>query len=347
MTFSISTAIPTPCAASREQAIERQSQLTKPLHSLGTLEEVAADFAAWQGQAIPKLDKIALRVFAADHGITAQNISAFPQEVTTQMIRNFCSGGAAVSVLSSQQGFDFEVWNLGTVQPVETLPVLKTIQIAPGTQDFSQQAAMSGEHLEAALAAGAAAVPENTQLFIGGEMGIGNTTSAAALIAAYYGFSAEEVTGRGTGLDDPGLAHKTSIVAMSLELHMADKPNPLELLKRLGGFEIAALVGAYLGAAQRGIPSLIDGFITSVAAAYAIALNPAARDWMIFAHCSAELAHKKLLDLLQAKPLLELEMRLGEASGAAVAVPVIKSALALHADMATFADAQVSENTTT
>lgn len=339
-------------AQARHQARARQLQLTKPPGSLGYLEELAVQFAGWQSKEIPVLDGITVRVFAGDHGVCGQGVSAFPQLVTQQMIHNFCSGGAAVSVLSARQAnqykkWDFQVWNMGTIEPMPVIDGLVNKQICAGTRDFSQESSMTEAELQACMQAGAESVcqtrEEPIQLFIGGEMGIGNTTSAAALFAALYGLTAEDVVGRGTGVDDDGLTRKKEAIKQALIMHTNDTPLPIELLQRLGGLEIAALTGAYIRAAQLGIPSLVDGFIATAAAAYAIALNPEVKDWLLFGHCSAEQAHRSLLDHLGVKPILQLDMRLGEGSGAVVAVPVIQLALALHANMATFADAGVSE----
>lgn len=327
----------------RNLAAARQKQLTKPPGSLGRLEQLAIDFAGWQGNEIPVLKRIVVRVYAADHGVSAQGVSAFPAEVTAQMIHNFCAGGAAISVLAKQHNCDFEVWNIGTLEPTEDLPKLHNVQIRNGSKDFSQQPAMSSDELEAAMSAGAESVPTDTELFIGGEMGIGNTTSASALMAALLDLKAEQVVGMGTGLDDAGLRRKREIVTASLVRHAKGNPSTFERLRRLGGLEIAALVGAYLQCAQQGTPILVDGFICTVAAAYAVALSATSRDWMLFAHYSNEHAHKRLLDNLDASPLLNLDMRLGEGSGAAVAIPLIRSALMLHAGMATFSDARVSD----
>lgn len=331
------------CLRSQEQAQARQSQLTKPQGSLGELEKIAVQFAGWQGNPCPILENVVLRVFAGDHGVCAKGVSLFPQIVTQQMIHNFCSGGAAISVLAKQQAFDFQVWNMGTVNPVPPLKSLFNQQIAEGTADFSEQAAMTASELQQCLQTGADAVPKTAALFIGGEMGIGNTTSASALMAALYGLDAEVVTGRGTGLDDRGVKQKAEIINQALILHESQSLSTLEKLRCLGGLEIAALVGAYISAAQKGIPVLVDGFITTVAAAYAVALNPGVRVWLIFGHCSAEYAHQDLLNRLNAQTLLQLDMRLGEASGAAAAVPLIKLSLSLHSDMATFADAGVTD----
>lgn len=337
-----------PDEAARAAASARQNQLTKPPGSLGRLETLAGDFAAWQGRAIPRLERIGLAVFAADHGVAAQGVSAFPQAVTAQMLANFAAGGAAVSVLARRAGAAMTVVNLGTVTPTPDLAGVVNRPLGPGTADFTQAPAMAEAALVAALAAGAAQVDPNLSLFIGGEMGIANTTSAAAVFAALAGLNGEATVGRGTGVDAAGLAAKQRAVDAGLARH-ADRlaggdasTAALAALCCLGGFEIAALSGAYLAGAQRGVPVLVDGFISSVAALAAVRLNAGVADWLLFAHRSAESGHARLLAELDARPLLDLGMRLGEGSGAMVAVDIIRSALATHAEMATFADAGVA-----
>lgn len=334
----------------RMAAIERQNQLTKPPGSLGQLESLATHFAAWQGVEKPQLERIGLAVFAADHGVTAQGVSAFPQEVTAQMVANFAAGGAAVAVLARQVGADMAVVNLGTVSPTRDIPGVINHQLAPGTADFTCERAMTRETLVAALAVGADQVPRTLSLFVGGEMGIGNTTSAAAVFAAMADLDGEQTVGRGTGVDDAGLAAKRHAVDAGLARHraawagLASAPAMLTILECLGGLEIAALTGAMVAAAQRGVPILVDGFISSVAALAAVRLNPGVADWLVFGHRSAEAGHARVLDALNARPLLDLDMRLGEGSGAMVAVNMIVSALVVHGGMATFADAGVSDN---
>lgn len=333
------------CTESLEAARAHQMQLTKPSGSLGDLEVLAEKFAAWQGNAHPRLENIVVRVFAGDHGICAQNVSAFPQEVTVQMISNFLHGGAAISVLSKNLDADFRVVNVGTVNPVEDAPLLDNLQLAAGTADASRQPAMTQELLAAALQAGRDTVKGEPELFIGGEMGIGNTTSASALFAALLELPPEAVTGRGTGLDEEGVTHKRAVIATALALHATHKSDPVQLLRCLGGLEIAALTGAYLACAQSGIPVLVDGFICSAAALVAMRISPDVAEWLLFSHQSAEMAHQSMLEHMQIKPLLHLGMRLGEGSGAAVAVPIIQNALLLHRSMSTFADAGVSSKT--
>ncbi|GAB3278377.1 nicotinate-nucleotide--dimethylbenzimidazole phosphoribosyltransferase [Parahaliea aestuarii] len=321
--------------------------MTKPPGSLGRLEQVAVDFAGWQSTAQPVLERIAVRVFAADHGISRQGVSAFPAEVTAQMIANFCRGGAAISVLSRDMGADFAVVNLGTFEPVSDAPGLHNLQLAPGSGDFSSGPALNEALLEACLEAGRSQVDAlDCELFIAGDMGIGNTTSAAALCAAQLAWDAQAVTGRGTGIDTATLQHKRQLIDTALARHRARPDNPLRNLRCLGGLEIAAICGAYLRCAQRGIPILVDGFIATAAALVAAAINPGLRPWLLAAHCSDENAHARVLAAMHLRPLLDLGMRLGEGSGAAVAVPLLRSALALHRDMATFVQAEVNAGAT-
>ncbi len=327
-----------------EAASKRQGVLTKPEGSLGRLETIAIQFAGWQGRAIPQLRKTGLRVFAADHGITAKGVSAFPADVTLQMIENFLRGGAAISVLAGSLEADFAVVNMGTFKPVPDRPGLKQYQLMPGTRDFSEQAAMGKDIAAQALQAGADEVDSvDCDVFIAGEMGIGNTSSAAAVIAALSGKSAADVVGRGTGVDDATLAHKQALVQQALDLHQLGPDKPLQILAAVGGLEIAAMCGAFLRCGQRGIPILLDGFIATAAAMAAAAFNPGITGWMIAGHQSAESAHTLALEALGLEPLLQLNMRLGEGSGAAVAASLLQSALALHAGMATFEEAGVAD----
>jgi len=232
--------------------------------------------------------------------------------------------------------------NMGTVEPTPELPGVMNVQIAPGTEDFTQTAAMTELQLAACLQAGASSVPADAQLFIAGEMGIGNTTSASAIYAALFNIDPAQVVGRGTGVDEQGLVRKREVVRLGLEQHEESLSDPVELLRCLGGLEIAAMVGAYIAAAQRATPILVDGFISTAAAAVALAINPSIRPWMMFAHSSAEHAHQRVLQHLGANSLLQLDMRLGEGSGAAVAVSILRTALRLHNRMSTFADVGVS-----
>jgi nicotinate-nucleotide--dimethylbenzimidazole phosphoribosyltransferase len=326
----------------------RQQTLTKPPGSLGRLETLAAQLASCQGVACPKIERVWISVFAADHGVAEEGVSAFPQAVTGEMVRNFAGGGAAISVLARTLGATLDVVHLGTVNdPGEIDGVLRTI-IAPSTANLVHAPAMSREQCEAALRIGgervAQACATGADLFIGGEMGIANTTSASALACALLGEPPRALAGAGTGLDDAGIARKIAVIERALRRH-ADAVAPIEQLCRLGGFEIAALAGACIAAAQARLPVLVDGFIVTAAALAAVRMNPSVRDWLLFAHRSHERGHARLLDALDAEPLLDLGLRLGEGSGAAVAVPLLRMACALHADMATFAQAGVSEKT--
>jgi nicotinate-nucleotide--dimethylbenzimidazole phosphoribosyltransferase len=329
------------------RALARQGQLTKPPGALGRLEALAVRLAAMQGAEKPGLERAVIAIFAADHGIAAENVSAFPQAVTGEMVKNFARGGAAISVLARTLGARLEVVNLGTVNDPGELPGVVRAWIAPMTANFAAAPAMTGEQLAQALEAGRLsalrAVADGAQIYIGGEMGIANTTAAAALGCALLGVSPGALAGPGTGLDRAGVAHKAEVLGRVLALHGAHLDAPLECLRRVGGFEIAALTGAYLCCAQQGVPVLVDGFIATAAALAAVRIAPAATDWLIYAHGSAEPGHAALLGALQAQPLLDFGMRLGEGSGAAVALPVLRMACALHNGMATFAEAAVSE----
>ncbi|BDU15587.1 nicotinate-nucleotide--dimethylbenzimidazole phosphoribosyltransferase [Lysobacter auxotrophicus] len=326
-------------------ALARQGMLTKPPGSLGALEDLAVWCAARQGTDRPGIERVWISVFAADHGVAAEGVSAFPQAVTGEMVRNFATGGAAIAVLARQLGARLDVVNLGTVNDPGEVPGVHRATIAPATANFCDAAAMTPVQLRTAMQAGAdraaLALDHDADLFIGGEMGIGNTTSATALACALLDESPDALVGAGTGLDSAGMARKRDVVQRALDRH-ADARDPLERLRRLGGFEIAALTGAYIAAAQSRMPVLVDGFITTVAALAAVRLNASAREWLCFAHRSNERGHARVLDALQAQPLLDLRMRLGEASGAAVAVPLLRLACALHREMATFEQAGVT-----
>lgn len=338
--------IAAPSATAIEAARLRQSQLTKPPGSLGVLEQLAERMAGFQNSAAPRVDSVAITVFAADHGVVAEGVSAFPQVVTAEMVRNFARGGAAISVLAKELGATFSVVNMGTVEPLEPLgPISRVVdyQLAPGTANFCHSPAMTATQCDQALAAGRDNVVTQSQLFVGGEMGIGNTTAAAALTAKLLDLAPDDTIGRGTGIDDDGLARKRDAIERALALHR-DATEPMEILRCLGGLEIAALAGAYIGAAQNGIPSLVDGYICSAAALVACRLNPNLLPWLLFAHRSVEPGHRHILHALSAEPLLNLNMRLGEGSGAAVAVPLLRMACALHNRMATFTEASVSSS---
>ncbi|SFW75251.1 nicotinate-nucleotide--dimethylbenzimidazole phosphoribosyltransferase [Luteibacter sp. UNCMF366Tsu5.1] len=335
-----------PDRAAIAAATARQGTLTKPPGSLGALEALAVRLAGLQRSERPRADRVWIAVFAGDHGVAAEGVSAFPQAVTGEMLRNFAGGGAAIAVLARELGATLEVVNLGTVNDPGEIDGVTRQVIAPSTANLSIEPAMTDAQLDAALDAGLAsvrhAVAAGAEIYIGGDMGIGNTTVASALACALLDERPERLAGAGTGLDADGIARKAAVIAQALQVH-ALATSPRERLRRLGGFEIAALSGAYVAAAQHGLPVLVDGFISSVAALAATALHPGVRPWLIFAHRSHEQGHARVLAALDAEPLLDLGLRLGEASGAALAVPLLRLACALHGSMATFAEAGVSE----
>jgi nicotinate-nucleotide--dimethylbenzimidazole phosphoribosyltransferase len=314
-------------AAAADAASERQAQLTKPAGSLGRLEEIAIWLAGWQRRHPPKLDRPLCLVFAGNHGVTAQGVSAFPSEVTRQMVANFAVGGAAINQLCRVYGASLRVIELELDRP---------------TADFTAAPAMSEADCLAALEIGATAVEPGRDLLLVGEMGIGNTTSAAALAAALFGGSGADWVGPGTGVDSAGIERKARVVDRALAFHGAALADPLEALRRLGGRELAAIAGAVAAARALDTPVLLDGFVATAAAAVLAKAAPGALDHCLAGHVSAEPGHKRLLAALGKTPLLSLDMRLGEASGAAVALGILQGAVAAHTGMATFAEAGVS-----
>ncbi|MCV2889488.1 nicotinate-nucleotide--dimethylbenzimidazole phosphoribosyltransferase [Ruegeria aquimaris] len=317
---------PGPDSAARAGAEARNGQLTKPPGALGRLEDVAIWYAGWRGDARPRIEAPQVIVFAGNHGVTAQGVSAFPAEVTVQMVMNFEHGGAAINQLARAAGARMDVHALELDRP---------------TQDFTQAPAMTKAELLTALQTGWAAVDPAADLLVVGEMGIGNTTPAAAIAHALYGGTAGDWTGRGTGVDDAGLANKTRVVAEGVARHTSR--DGLEVLRCLGGRELAAMAGAIAAARQLRIPVILDGFICTAAAATLAAVAPDALDHAIAGHQSAEGAHGALLAKLGKEALLSLGLRLGEGSGAALAINIVRSAVACHSGMATFAEAGVSD----
>lgn len=335
-------------AAASHAALERQQTLTKPSGSLGRLEDLVVRLAGLQGTVHPHVDKIRISVFAADHGVAAEGVSLFPQAVTAEMIRNFSRGGAAISVAARALGASLEVIDVGAVTEMEPLPGVIQRRIAAGTENMVLRPAMDGEALAAALAAGKEvverAVDDGAQLFVGGEMGIANTTAATAVACALLGESPEALVGPGTGLDSSGMHYKAAVIRRALQLHAPAQGDAWEALRCLGGFEIGALVGAYIRCAQLGLVVLVDGFICIAAALIALRLQPTIAPWLFYAHASTEPGYARIAKELDVQPLLHLEMHLGEGSGAAVAVPILRMACALHNEMATFSEAGVSES---
>ncbi len=338
--------LPEADAQAADQAGRILDGKTKPRGSLGMLELVARRVAAITGQARPPLPKKAIVVFGADHGVARQGVSAYPQEVTGQMLMNFALGGAAINVLSRQVGAEVVVCDVGTVAPPPPSDGIRSDRFGPGTEDFTAGPAMSREQVEAALEYGIALAHELSDAGIGlvglGEMGIGNTTSASALTAKWLNADVDLVTGRGTGIDEERRQHKASVIRTALELH-ADRTDPVDVLAALGGFEIAGLAGVALGCAERRIPVLLDGFISSVAGLAAARIEPRATYALLASHRSVEPGHRLQLDALGLAPLLDLDLRLGEGTGAALAMPLVEASLRVMHEMASFDDAGVTD----
>lgn len=322
-------AAPAADAAAGAAARDRNAQLTKPPGALGRLEDLAIWYAGWRGDPRPRIARPQVIVFAGNHGVVAQGVSAFPAAVTAQMVANFRAGGAAINQLSAAFGATMSVHDLDLDRP---------------TADFTQGPAMTEAECLAALTAGWEAVDPAADLLVVGEMGIGNTTAAAALALALFGGQAADWTGRGTGVDDAGLARKTAVVAAGLAANPQAAEDPLAALCCLGGREIAAMAGAIAAARVRRIPVILDGMICSAAAAVLDRAVPGALDHAVAGHRSAEGAHGRLLDALGKAPLLDLGLRLGEGSGAALAIGVLQAAVACHSGMATFAEAGVADS---
>lgn len=308
-------------------AAQRQQVLTKPPGSLGRLEELAIWLAHWQGRDVPRLERVTIAVFAANHGVTVRGVSAYPQAVTKQMVANFASGGAAINQIADLAGADL------TVVPIE---------LDRPTRDFTEAAAMEVEEFLVAVDIGYRTVPNVCDLLVVGEMGIGNTTAAAALCTALLGGGADRWTGRGTGVDNSGLARKRAAIEAAIDRHRAILSDPLSAAAALGGRELAGIAGAVLAARRHQIPVLLDGFVATAAVLPWARLDPAILDHCRAGHVSAESGHRGLLSEIGLVPLLDLDMRLGEASGAGVAILLLRAALACHTGMATFAEARVS-----
>ncbi|MCB1469419.1 MAG: nicotinate-nucleotide--dimethylbenzimidazole phosphoribosyltransferase [Rhizobiaceae bacterium] len=312
-----------------ERARARQNVLTKPQGSLGRLEDLAVWLARWQGRAIPSLEAVEVIVFAGSHGIVRRGVSAFPPEVTAQMVANFASGGAAINQLAKAAGASLKVVPLEVERP---------------TADFTEEPAMTEAEFLDAVSAGYASLSPSAQLVCVGEMGIGNTTTAAAVVAALFGGTGADWVGRGTGVDDAGLARKAEVVDAAIALHGEALKDPLEALRRVGGRELAAIFGAVLAARHNATAVLLDGFVSTAAAAPMAKLCKGGLAHAQASHLSAEAGHARLLENLSLEPLLQLQMRLGEASGACLAANILRAAIACHEGMASFADAGVSQN---
>jgi len=338
--------IPEPDLAAAREVQARLDQKTKPPGSLGRLEELACTLAAVRGTPDLDLPRKAIVVMAGDHGVAEEGVSAFPQEVTAQMVLNFARGGAAINVLARHAGAQVVVVDMGVKSTLPAHPEVRSVRIGSGTGNLARGPAMSRDETLRALEAGIAIADELAASDVGlvgiGEMGIANTTPASALAAAFTGASPEEVTGRGTGIDDTGHRRKVEVVRRALAVNRPDPADALGTLARLGGFEIAGLAGVVLGSAARRVPVLVDGFIATAAALAAVRIAPRAGYALIASHRSVEAGHRHLLAALAKKPLLELDLRLGEGTGAAIAMHLVDASVHILREMATFASAGVS-----
>ena len=330
----------------RKKAEERQNKLTKPTGSMGRLEELSIDIAGMIGMIAPELEKRAVFLMAADHGIAREGVSPYPTEVTSQMVINFLNHGAAINVLTKQSRSDVVIVDIGVNFDFPDLPGLLRRKVAKGTANMLHEPALTLKQAEEAIQIGMdvlnQAADDGLQMAATGEMGIGNTTSAAAITAVLCGKKPAEVTGRGTGLDDAGLARKIAIIEQVLERRKPDANDPMDILCKIGGLEIGGMTGVIIAAASRRIPIVMDGLISTSAAALADALVPGVRNYLIAGHRSPEIGHKYLLDKLEKYPLLQLDMRVGEGTGAALAFQLVDAANNILREMATFESAGVS-----
>jgi nicotinate-nucleotide--dimethylbenzimidazole phosphoribosyltransferase len=334
----------------RAQAQARLDRLTKPIGSLGRLEELAARYVMITGEIKPMVPRGAVFTFAADHGVTVEGVSAYPSAVTPQMVLNFLRGGAGVNVLARHVGIEVRVVDIGVAFDFERAPGLIHKKVMPGTRNLLVEPAMSPTQAEQAIQVGIDLANEAVHQGIGligtGEMGIGNTTASSAITAVMAGRSVSEVTGRGTGIDDVSHAHKIDIIQRALNFHRLDSTNAMEVLAKVGGLEIGGLAGLMLGAAAARIPIVLDGFIAGAAALIAVGLQPHCADYLIASHRSVERGHQVILDHLGLKPLFDLDLRLGEGTGACLGMGLVFAAIKILTEMATFDEAGVSERNT-
>jgi nicotinate-nucleotide--dimethylbenzimidazole phosphoribosyltransferase len=324
-----------------------QDTLTKPLGSLGRLEELSIKLAGIKGEPIPRINHKAIVTMAADHGVVAEDVSAYPQAVTPQMVLNFLHGGAGINVLARHVGARVIVVDMGVASDLEPHPALLSRKIAHGTSDMARGPAMSREQAMKSIEVGLEIVEREAKKgldIVGtGDMGIGNTTSSSAITAAITGEKVAKVTGRGTGIDNKQLAHKVEVIERALEANKPNTEDATDVLAKVGGFEIGGLSGVILGAAAQRIPVVIDGFISGAAALIAVGLSSGVKDYLIASHCSVEIGHRAILKYLGLKPILDLELRLGEGTGAALGIFLAEAAAKILAEMATFTEAGVSE----
>jgi nicotinate-nucleotide--dimethylbenzimidazole phosphoribosyltransferase len=343
----IEVVVPPLDAVAIEAARGRQARLTKPPGSLGRLEDAAVWLAGVTGAARPRLDRRAVIVMVGDHGVTAEGVSAYPPAVTAQMVRNFLRGGAAVNVLARRANARLVVVDMGVAADLPPHPALLARKIAPGTGNIARGPAMTRDDAERAVATGIevvqAEIDRGLDVVVTGEMGIGNSTAAAAIVAAVTGLPVERVTGRGAGVTGGGWARKVAAVERALRANEPRSSDALDVLAKLGGYEIGGLAGVMIGAAVRRVPVVLDGFIAGAAALIAVGLVPTARAYLAAGHRSAEPGHRAVLDTLELEPLLDLKMRLGEGTGALLALDLLDAAVQLMDEMATFDEAGVSE----
>jgi nicotinate-nucleotide--dimethylbenzimidazole phosphoribosyltransferase len=333
--------------ASAQKAEARQDNLTKPAKSLGRLEEISIQLAGMKADPLPKVERKAVIVMAADHGVALEGVSAYPPEVTSQMVLNFLHGGAAINVLARQAGASVAIVDIGVASDFDpSIPGLMRRKVARGTRNLSKGPAMTRAEAEKALAEGMdvlAQVAENgLDLIATGDMGIGNTTPSSAIAAVLTGLPVVSVTGRGTGVDDAGLAHKVEVIEQAIALNQPNPKDALDVLCKLGGLEIAGLAGVMIAAAARRIPVVVDGFISTAAALIAVGLVPDVRNYLFSAHQSVEIGHQAMLNHLGLTPLLDLNLRLGEGTGATLAFHLIEAASRILREMETFTEAGVS-----
>lgn len=339
--------IQTPDPHLLDKAQSRLDRLTKPLGSLGRLEELAARYVMITGEVKPNVPRGTVFTFAADHGVTMEGVSAYPREVTPQMVLNFIRGGAGVNVLARHAAVDVRVVDIGVAYDFGTISGLIQKKIMHGTKNLLVEPAMTRAQAEQAIKVGIElarnAAHEGIGLIGTGDMGIGNTTPSAAITAVMTGRSVADVTGRGTGIDDAGHARKVAVIQQALDLHRPDRTDALDVLSKVGGLEIGGLAGLILGAAAERVPVVLDGFIAGAAALIAVGLQPRCRDYLIASHRSVERGHQAILDYLEVKALLDLNLRLGEGTGACLGMSLVCAAIKIYSEMATFDEAGVSE----
>jgi len=328
-------------------AQERLDNLTKPLGSLGRLEELAKQIVGISTKESPELKNKVIFTLASDHGVTDEGVSAYPKEVTAQMVYNFLRGGAGINVLAKHAGVRVVVVDIGVAEDLKSSPELVIRKIAYGTKNMSKGPAMTKDEAIKSIETGIAVFEEEFKKGIDiigtGEMGIGNTTCASALAAVFTGRPVKELTGRGTGIDELGLKNKIEIIKKSIEVNQPNPTDPIDVLSNVGGFEIGGLAGIILASASKKVPVVIDGFISGAAALVAYKLEPKVKDYMIASHCSVEIGHKIILDYIGLKPIFDLNLRLGEGTGAALGISLADSAIKILTGMATFKSANVSE----